>query len=137
MTNEEKLKILSVQTPATQRLLRFQWDMETEEDKAFRYGNPVAVPDAKTWEERVGARGFTFHELQTEMKLRQSRGQYIAEMHGDVEPMPINEEKRERAINAFMFVKKVFTDLMKQWGIKDSKPETTIERVRREAKIEE
>lgn len=114
---EEQQKILELQTPNTQRLMRIEWGCGTPEDLAWLPGNPIAVPDAKTDEERVGARPLTYGESRVMHTLRYSRGQYLAEIRGEAPVTSVDEAKRARAVDAFMLVREGFLDLMKGWGM--------------------
>lgn len=104
MTDAEKAeKILSIQAPSTkQALLR-----PPEQDMQWHrreIKNWLAVPEAVTWEEKVAARPISFEEVKIENKLRYDRGEHLQKLRGDVCETCVDEQKKERATNAFMNV---------------------------------
>lgn len=111
MTEKEK-KIFEMQAPSTRRAMARP---ESEDITWFNRPTPkeaIAVPDAKSDEERVGARGLSFKEVLVEDNLRYNRGSYLAQMRNEPDASSVDEPKRSRAINAFMFIKLKFKDLM-------------------------
>lgn len=124
MPSEKELATLHLQSPATQRLLRFQWDMETEEDKAFRYGDPIANRNAKTDEERVGMRELGLQEAIVFAGLREARGRYLAEIRQEPHLSSVDTAKRERAIDAYLEAKSTF-EAFREMMAKHSQPTET------------
>ncbi len=117
-TDKEE-RIFKMQSPSMQRLMRRPQAEDAEWQK--RLDKPIenwrAVPNAKTWEEMVGARSLTFQETAQYEKMRLNRGAVLAQMRKEPDASSVDEAKRNRAINAFMFIKVKFKDLMKQWNM--------------------
>jgi len=153
MTEEERQKkILAIQAPSMQKIM-----LRPESEDAAWWGRPFpenwkARPDAQTMEEAVGTRLLTYQEAKIEQAMRNHRGQSMGAIHAaayekalasgvkipahmvDDLPSSVNPAKKERGIFAFLRVK--FKDIMK-WSGLDKPKESLIERVRREARIEE
>lgn len=122
MPPEERAKyILSLQPESTRKAM----ERPVEDDlKWFNRpipANYLAVPDAKTTDELVGARALGYEESKVMARLRYNRGRYLAEMRGEGEASSVTEVKRNAAVAAFMFVKTKFKDLMRMCGLATEK----------------
>lgn len=122
---ERKAKILAMQCPSTRRALeRPESEDEIWHDRTIT--GWLAVPDAKTMEERVAARKISFQEAQVQARMRYERGKRLSEMRQEGEFAPVKEEKRNAAIAAFMFVNVKFKDLMRQAGLGETPKEEKV-----------
>lgn len=122
-------KIFEMQCPSTQKAMALhQKGSSLREEMPAIPINWKAVPDAKTVDEAVGARALTFQEVKVETTLRYFRGQYLAEMRNEVPVSSITEEKKEKAIGAFMFIKKTFMEIMEMAGLAPVKEKVKVEK---------
>lgn len=104
MTEEDKEKykwLLEMQSPSTRRAM-----LRPESEDINWLNRPIpqeaiAVPDAKTDDERVAPRSISFKEAIVESNLRYERGQYLAEMRNEPDANSVDAFKREIAIEAF------------------------------------
>lgn len=71
-------------------------------------------------EEAVGCRSISYAEVTLENALRYNRGKHLAEIRKEPDASSVNEEKRDRAIGAFAFVRVKFRDLMRLSGLADA-----------------
>jgi hypothetical protein len=99
---------------------------QTAEERAAALLKPIpsnylAVPDAKSLDELVAIRQMSHEEALVYHRLRQKRGARIAEMRGEPDASSVDENKRSRAIGAFMFVRAKFKDLMIACGLASQK----------------
>lgn len=132
MTEKEQ-KILDMQCASTKKALTRP---ESEELAHFsRLFGPSpeghkAVPNAKSWEEAVRARSLTREEVAVEGRLRQKRGQLLAEMRKEPSGSSVGEEKKARGIRAFLL--QTFDDIMSRAESFFKKPESTHQKLVRE-----
>lgn len=104
MTETEK-KILAMQSPATQRRLRIQMGEPTKEDLEWKAKDSRAVPNAKTWEERVAWRPLSEQEIEFHdgaNSYRRNRGQYLAEMRKEKDATSVTPKKWQKAVDAWL-----------------------------------
>ena len=126
MTEKEK-KILDMQSPSTRAAL-LRPESEDKNWGARGFGEWKAVKNASTMEEAIGARALSFTESQIEHSIRQNRGAVLAQMRKEPDASSKTYEKRSRAIDAFMFIKVKFKDLMKAVGLASDKEMAMYER---------
>lgn len=114
MTDEEK--ILMMQSPSTRRAMEAHKAGKSLNNAEWPPKGWLAVENAKSMEEAVNARSLSYQEVAVYSKLRYDRGGHLAQIHKDAEAK-LPEEKKNRAVQAFMFVRKKFKDLMMDWGL--------------------
>lgn len=105
MTDREKL-IFDMQEPSTKAALLRQKERPKEDDWLW-ITRPIpesylAVPDAKNLNELVACRPITHQEAKVESTIRRLRGARIAQKRMEGEVSSVTEEKKEKAVNAFM-----------------------------------
>lgn len=105
MTDKEK-RIFDMQAESTKAALLRQKDRPPEDDWLY-ITRPIpesylAVPDAKNLNELVACRPITHQEAKVEGTIRRLRGARIAQKRLEGEVTSVTEEKKERAVNAFM-----------------------------------
>jgi hypothetical protein len=140
MTDEEK-KILEMQPPSTRMLLERQAKANAIDDSIWQTRelsqNWKAVPNAKTWEEQVGARKISqqeefFYNGDPDRKIhgmRQKVGAWIAEREKQKDATSVTPSKWKRAVDAFMdvWIKRLpFSQIMKDAGLTKEKEKVGI-----------
>lgn len=127
-TEEDHRIHLAKQCKSTQKALGFQAKGSSlAEETPIDPSKWKANPNAKSIEEMVGWREFTFEEARIERQLRYSRGgllaieyakeKYPEKMRDTAPPSSVDEAKREKAIAAYMQIEEHFADIMKKWGL--------------------
>lgn len=102
VTKEEK--ILSLQCESTKRALKRPVEDDMEWSRRKTPDTWLAVPNASSKEELVGARSIGYQEAKVEETLRRARGGYLSEMRNEPPANSKDEQKKETAANAFMSV---------------------------------
>ncbi len=116
MTEKEKA-IFDMQPPSTRRALQRHENNE-EEVVVWPPPNWLAVADATNMDEAIGSRTLSFKEVQIEKNLRVRRGAYLEEIRETSFQPVLTEERKEKAVEAFMgrfsaeTLKRKFKDLM-------------------------
>lgn len=102
MTEREK-KILALQPLSTQRRLRIQIGEPTKEDLEWKAKQDCrAVPNAKTWEERVAWRQLSKEETNFHEALRYNRGAILAEIREEKDATSVTPRKWQKAVDAWL-----------------------------------
>ena len=118
MTDEEKKKILALQCPSTRRALE-----RPESEDLDWWLRPLPTSDSKAQcrdedgNVFINARPISYYEAKMYDQHRVNRGAVLAQMRKESEVSSVDEAKREKAVSAFMFVKRKFKDLMKEWNL--------------------
>jgi hypothetical protein len=127
MTEKEQ-KIFDMQSPSMKAIMQRPKEKDVEHYNRPIPVNYLAIPDAKTIDELVGMRALTFEESKVFTQMRQHRGQILAEMRNEPDACAHPPERKHAAVQAFMFIKRKFHELMQEMGLATEKEVEMVKR---------